>query len=101
MRAIRDLLVQAIHRKRVIAFRYQGGAERTAEPHDYGVSHGRERLLAYQLTGDSSSGSPRGWKDLVVEDIAHLRMLDQVFAGSRGHETHRHRLWDELFARVD
>jgi hypothetical protein len=101
MCAMRDLLVQAIDGRRVIAFRYKGGAQRTAEPHDYGVSRGHDRLLVDQLSGASASGASHGWKDLLVADIRDLVVLDRTFAGSRGHETRQHREWDTLFARVE
>jgi hypothetical protein len=95
-------LLRAIREKRLIAFSYKGSARRTAEPHDYGIFHGRETLLAYQLSGASSSGAARGWKDLHVDDLARLELLERTFPGSRGHETKlRHRDWDVLFARVD
>jgi hypothetical protein len=96
-----EVLLRAIREKRVIALTYKGGPGRTAEPHDYGIIDGRERLLAYQLTGASSSGSPHGWKDLAVADIGDLELLDRTFPGSRGRETKRHRAWDVLFARVE
>src|SRR5262249_46396934 len=97
-----ELLVRAIREKRVIAFSYKGGARRTVEPHDYGVFKGRETLLAYQLSGASTSGASRGWKDLVTADMSSIELLARTFPGSRGRDTkHRHREWDALFARVE
>ncbi len=46
------VLVRAIQEKRLIEFIYKSGAVRIAEPHDYGILDGVERLLAFQLSGD-------------------------------------------------
>jgi hypothetical protein len=59
-------LVRAIHEKRLIEFTYKSGNIRVAEPHDYGVRHGDERLFVFQLSGDSRTKAERGWKDLHV-----------------------------------
>ena len=44
-------LVRAIREKRLIEFTYKSGGVRIAEPHDYGIQNGIERLLAFQLSG--------------------------------------------------
>jgi hypothetical protein len=57
---------------------------RVAEPHDYGMQNGRERLLVFQLRGPSRSGqSPKGWRLLRTGKIESLAVLDGAFAGSR------------------
>lgn len=93
-------LIRAIHDKRLIEFTYKLGGARVAEPHDYGIRKGNELLLAFQLSGDSRRDAERGWKDLHVEDIRDLRVLEGRFHGSRDESTQNHRTWDVLFARV-
>jgi hypothetical protein len=93
-------LVRAINEKRLIEFVYKGGRPRIVEPHDYGIRGGVEKLLVYQISGESSSGNPHGWKELRVEDMSQLRVLDRTFPGSRGDKHRKHLKWDKLFARV-
>ena len=91
----------AIANKRLIEFVYSG-AQRVAEPHDYGVQKERTRLLVYQLRS-SSSPSPRearGWRLLDVEKIERLQVLDEPFPGSRGDAHQSHYVWEVLYARV-
>jgi len=92
-------LVRAIREKRLIEFTYKSSAVRIAEPHDYGIQKGIERLLAFQLS--ESARTERGWRDLHLADIHNLRVLEQRFAGSRGDSSQKHRTWDVLFARVE
>ena len=94
-------LVRAISGKHLIEFVYKTGGSRIAEPHDYGISKGVECLLAYQISGESSSHSPHGWKRLAVDDIHQLRVLDRTFRGTRADASQHHRDWDLLFARVE
>ena len=94
-------LVRAIREKRLIEFTYKSGGVRVAEPHDYGIQKGIERLLAFQLSGESRTRTERGWKDLRLADIRNLRVLEQRFPGSRGDSSQKHRTWDVLFARVE
>lgn len=93
-------LIRAILEKRLIEFTYRSGGVRIAEPHDYGIKGGNEWLLVFQLSGASSTSAQSGWKDIRVNGIQSLRILDQRFAGSRGNSTQKHRAWDRLFARV-
>ena len=95
-----DELVRAIVDKRLVEFVYKTGRTRLAEPHDYGIRHGVERLLVFQLSGDSQSGASHGWKELDAGKIRHLRVLERRFAGTRADSKQHHRTWDELFARV-
>ena len=94
-------LVRAIREKRLIEFIYKSGGVRIAEPHDYGIQNGIERLLTFQLRGESRTRTERGWRDLHLADIRRLRVLEQRFAGSRGDSSQKHRTWDVLFARVE
>jgi hypothetical protein len=93
-------LVRAIVEKRLIEFVYKIGRLRVAEPHDYGIRNGVERLLAFQIGGDSRSGTPRSWKELDVDAIYQLRLLDRPFPGTRADAAQHHLVWDTLFARV-
>lgn len=93
-------LVFAISERRLIEFVYRAGRTRIAEPHDYGISVGVEKLLAYQISGASRSGAPHGWKHFDVVDMIQLRVLDRQFPGSRADSSQHHGEWDTLFARV-
>jgi hypothetical protein len=93
-------LLRAIADKRLVEFVYTTGRIRLAEPHDYGIRQGVERLLVFQVNGDSQSGASRGWKELDVARIRQLRVTERPFAGTRSESAQRHRDWDTLFARV-
>ena len=51
----------AIAEKRLVEIRYKK-AVRLAEPHDYGVIDGTERLLIFQLRGPDSGKGAVGWR---------------------------------------
>jgi hypothetical protein len=93
-------LVRAILDRRLIEFTYKAGRLRRAEPHDYGLKNRVECLLAYQISGESESGAPHGWKQFDVGEMRQLRVLDRGFVGTRADSGQRHRAWDTLFARV-
>jgi hypothetical protein len=93
-------LVRAILKKCLIEFVYRAGRTRIAEPHDYGIRDGVECLLAFQISGESQSGAPHGWKQFDVDQMQHLRVLERHFAGTRADRAQHHRAWDTLFARV-
>ncbi|MCC7125527.1 MAG: hypothetical protein IT178_11815 [Acidobacteria bacterium] len=90
---------RAIAEKRLLEIRYKN-AVRLAEPHDYGVIDGRERLLVFQLRGPDSGKGAVGWRLLDVDKIERCVVTDQTFAGSRGQAHQRHYQWDTLHARV-
>jgi len=90
----------AITNRRLIQFRYDGNL-RLAEPHDYGIQNGRERLLVYQLRGPARTARQTvGWRLLDVEKIEDCVVSDETFTGSRGHLHRQHLVWDLLLARV-
>ena len=95
-----DDLVRAIVDKCLVEFVYRAGRTRTVEPHDYGVRHGIESLLGFQIGGESQSGASHGWKQFDVAQIRQLRVLDRRFAGTRADSAQHHRTWNTLFARV-
>lgn len=96
---IHSLLRTAIQEKRLIRFRYQN-KERIAEPHDYGIQKRVVRLLAYQVSGESSGKLPN-WRRIDVEKMPDLQMLERKFAGGRSIPSGKHQAWDPLFLRVE
>ena len=90
---------RAIAGKRLLEIRYKR-AVRLAEPHDYGVIDGTERLLCFQLHGPDSGNGAVGWRLLDVAKIESCVVIDQTFAGSRGQSHQQHYQWETLYARV-
>ena|SRR5689334_13761902 len=91
----------AIANKRLLRFTYDG-AVRVAEPHDYGVRKGDDKLLAYQREkGTRKSPDARGWRWLDTSKIQGCVVLEETFAGSREAADQRHHHWDVLYARVE
>jgi hypothetical protein len=97
---VNDELVRAIVGRYLIEFIYKAGGVRIVEPHDYGIRHDGECLLGFQVSGESRSRAPHGWKQFDVAQIRQLRVLDRQFAGTRADSAQHHRTWDRLFARV-
>jgi hypothetical protein len=97
---MRQDLIEAIEQRRLIEFIYRNGGIRLVEPHDYGVRKGVERLLGYQVSGESRTGEAHGWKDFNVTYLLRLQLLDRCFRGTRADHQQRHRVWDALYARV-
>jgi hypothetical protein len=93
-----QLIRGAIQSKRLIRFQYQN-KERLVEPHDYGVQKGNQRLLSWQIGGQSSGQLP-GWRWFDVSDMQDVEMLDKTFAGNRAVSASHHR-WDKVFIRVE
>jgi hypothetical protein len=98
--SIDERLRFAIANKRLVQLRYHGRS-RVAEPHDYGVQKGIERLFVFQLraTGPSREGV-RGWRLLDLAKIEECVVLDETFAGSRGASHPSHMEWEVVYARV-
>jgi hypothetical protein len=90
---------RAIAEKRLLEIRYKN-AVRLAEPHDYGVIDGTERLLLFQLHGPDSGQGVVGWRLLDVVKIESCVVTDQTFAGSRGQSQQQLYQWATLYARV-
>jgi hypothetical protein len=94
-------LKSAIATKHRIQFDYEG-AQRVAEPHDYGKFEGLDRVLVYQRRKAGRAGkSVMGWRLLFVSKIENCVVLDDTFPGSRGDAHKQHYKWDVLYARVD
>jgi len=64
------------------------------------VTRGVERLLGFQISGESQSGASHGWKWFDLDRIHQLRVLERRFAGTRADTAQHHRVWHTLFARV-
>jgi hypothetical protein len=80
---------RAVAEKRLLELRYKSTV-RLAEPHDYGVIDGIERLLIFQLHGPDSGKGAVGWRLLDVVKIESCVVTAQTFAGSRGHSHQQH-----------
>ena len=99
--SLHDQLVFAIENKRLIQFAYKG-AVRIAEPHDYGVREGAQKVLAYQRWKAGVRGpAMRGWRSLEASRIGTCVVLDERFPGTRADADQHHQHWDILYARVD
>ncbi|PYX32514.1 MAG: hypothetical protein DMG77_02950 [Acidobacteria bacterium] len=68
-----ELLHAAIKTKHLLRFKYKDN-ERIAEPHDYGVQNGVERLFCWQVAGQSSGRIP-GWRMVDVGDMQNAESL--------------------------
>lgn len=93
-----QLLRTAIQEKRLIELVYTK-KRRIIEPHDYGIYKGSEKLLAYQVGGESSSKLPN-WRLMEIERMTDVRLLERKFRGGRPEPSGRHHQWDQLFFRV-
>jgi hypothetical protein len=96
---IYGLLRTAIQEKRLIELVYNG-KRRILEPHDYGIHKGSEKLLGYQVAGESSSKLPN-WRWMEIDRITDVRLLERRFRGGRPDSSSRHHQWDHLFFRVE
>jgi len=93
-----DLLRRAIAERRMIRFTLDG-LERVAEPHDYGTLKDLDRVLVYQVGGESRSGGLPDWRLVTVKKMSKLEVLDRTFSEHSG-TGKRHHHWDRLFATV-
>ena len=92
----------AIANKHLIEVCYHG-ATRVAEPHDYGVHKGIERLLVFQLRDSVHSNSHHiatGWRLFDTSQIEECLVLERNFPGTRSHLHQSHLVWDLVYARV-
>ncbi len=92
------MLRTAIQDRRMVRLRYRD-KDRIVETHDYGIQHGRPRVLVYQV-GGSSSGKLPNWRWMDVDLISDAELLDKTFRGGRPIPSGKHHEWDQLFARV-
>lgn len=81
---MREHLCQAIHQRQVLYFRYSDGRLRVVEPHAFWLSPtGRPLLRAFQRSGFSVSGQPRGWKTFRADRIMSVEDSGQLFSAPR------------------
>ena len=99
-RAIHQLILTAIHEKRLLRFTYHDKA-RIVEPQDYGIQKGIATLFTYQIAGESSSSRLPDWRKFAVLSMSSVELLAETFPGSRAVPAQKHQQWDVLFARVD
>jgi hypothetical protein len=91
---------EAIAGKHLLQLRYKNH-NRVVEPHDYGVQHGVQRLLVYQLNSTGTTGSHSvGWRLFDIAKIESLSVLEAKFKGSRRAAHEDHHTWDVVYARV-
>ena len=81
--ALNDRLRYAITNRHLIEICYHGSV-RVAEPHDYGVHKGIERLLIFQLRDSvhAQNHSATGWRLLDISQIEECLVLEKNFPGS-------------------
>ena len=98
---LNDRLRYAIAHKHLIEISYHGSM-RVAEPHDYGIHKGIERLLVFQLRDSvhAQNHGATGWRLLDISQIEECLVLEKNFPGSRGQLHQSHLLWDTVYARV-
>jgi predicted DNA-binding transcriptional regulator YafY len=91
----------AIAHRQLIEIHYKGHT-RVVEPHDFGVQHGVERLLGYQLRSSRAAFGKDtvGWRLFDVSNIESIVLLDMPFKGTRQAPRQDHHAWDVLYARV-
>src|SRR3954471_2959994 len=89
---------RAIFERRMLAFEYDG-KPRLVEPHDYGRMKDLDRVLCYQVGGESNSGKLPAWRLFEVSRMVNLKLSDQRFPGPRDDDK-RHHDWQVVYARV-
>lgn len=92
-----NMLRNAIARKNIIKFTYQG-RQRIAEPHVYGVHSGRKQLLVYQIGGDSTTGDLPNWRRFNVDEISSIQIASQSFNVRQSLLSGKHSVFDEILA---
>ena len=92
-----QLLYSTIENRRLFRFRYKGN-EQIVEPHDYGIQRGIERLLCWQIGGQSGGPIP-GWRLIDVAEMQDCQVLNRPFSGGTV-VLGKHHQWDKIFIRV-
>ena len=77
------MLILAIQERCLLEMDYDPGI-RILEPFAYGLSsEGHELLRSFQREGASASGEHINWKLMRVDRIRSVRLLNEIFSGSR------------------
>lgn len=75
-----EIIRQALAERRVVQFNYHGH-ERRVEPHALGrVTEDRPALLGWQVSGDSASEPPPGWRTFLLAEMESVKLLRETFA---------------------
>ena len=80
-----DKIAEAIKGRRVLEVEYAtSSGPRRVEPHACGWSRAAHALaLVYQVSGPSASDPRGGWRMMRLDQVRHLQVLDDEFAGPR------------------
>jgi hypothetical protein len=77
------------------------GAERTVEPHTFGIdASGRATLCGWQVSGASRSGQTAGWKFFRLDECRNAHALDQQFARARPDYRRGDQAFSTIFAEL-
>jgi hypothetical protein len=94
-----EVIRNAIINKQMIEFEYDG-LHRISEPHVFGIKNKEYHLLVFQTEGQSRSGIIPNWRDLFVNKMSHLNILDSHFAGKRPTQSGMHSNFDTIIELV-
>lgn len=95
-----ETIIDAITNKRLLKFSYHE-YDRIVEPHVYGVKDGKEALLVFQVSGESSSGGLPEWRRMFLDEITNLEILEEKFPGQRPTPSGKHSSFDKTIKIVD
>jgi hypothetical protein len=71
---------EAIRERHSLFLVYREGATRVVQPHVlYLDRNGKVCLDAYQVAGESSSGSLPGWREFSLEETSDVEWVDDAF----------------------
>lgn len=75
------ILAQALHTRRPVAATYNGH-RRVICPHALDWNNGRPKLLAYQISGATSTGplptdTTQRWRSMFIDNIEHPIIIDR------------------------
>jgi len=73
-----EIIEKAIANRYQVTFTYRQ-CFRVVNPHFDGLMNGQLQLHAYQVGGDSESGSVPEWRNFRVNDIENIAISNQVF----------------------
>lgn len=101
MTSTKDIICEAIAKKKVISFDYEGG-KRKVEPFLLGThkDSGNEVLRAYFLSGHSASNEGPGWRLYLTGEMSNLTMEDETFTGVGEQYNPNDSAMSEIFCRI-
>ncbi|MDF3058823.1 MAG: hypothetical protein K0R17_3038 [Rariglobus sp.] len=78
-----EVLRLAVQERRIVTFTYKGYT-RAVEPHALGrAGDDKPALLAWQVSGGSSTEPPPGWRVFLVEEVTGLKATTKTFEKPR------------------